>query len=183
MTGDKALLSQFEEMAGPLVAFGDNNKRFIMGYGNLVSGNVVIEDVALMAGLETGEIALKGARKGSLFVSDLHLANKEGICCFYIKASIEQSKPWHKKLSHLNYKAINTLVKNELVRDMPNLEFAQNEVCEACQKGKMKKSSHKSKTVNFISAPLQLIHMDLFGPVNVLSILRKKYAFVMVDDY
>ncbi|KAL8119753.1 hypothetical protein AgCh_017019 [Apium graveolens] len=47
---------------------------------------------------------------------------------------------------------------------MPNLEFAQVEVCEACQKGKMKRSSHKSKTVNSISAPLQLIHMDLFGP-------------------
>ncbi|KAL8124807.1 hypothetical protein AgCh_012454 [Apium graveolens] len=47
---------------------------------------------------------------------------------------------------------------------MPKLEFAQIEVCEACQKGKMKRSSHKSKTVNSISAPLQLIHMDLFGP-------------------
>ena len=66
---------------------------------------------------------------------------------------------------------------------MPNLEFAQDEVCEACQKGKMKRSSHKSKTVNSISAPLQFIHMDLIGPVNVLSISRKKYALVMLDDY
>ena len=47
----------------------------------------------------------------------------------------------------------------------------------------MKRSSHKSKTVNSISAPLQLIHMDLFGPVNVLSISRNKYALVMVDDF
>ncbi|KAL8104186.1 hypothetical protein AgCh_028427 [Apium graveolens] len=47
---------------------------------------------------------------------------------------------------------------------MPKLEFAQVEVCEACQKGKMKRSSHKSKTLNSISAPLQLIHMDLFAP-------------------
>ena len=47
----------------------------------------------------------------------------------------------------------------------------------------MKRSSHKSKTVNSISASLQLIHMDLFGPVNVLSISRNKYALVMVDDF
>ncbi|KAL8147998.1 hypothetical protein AgCh_005361 [Apium graveolens] len=52
MTGDKALLSQFEEMAGPLVTFGDNIKGFTMGYGNLVSGNISIEDVVLVAGLE-----------------------------------------------------------------------------------------------------------------------------------
>ncbi|KAL8088284.1 hypothetical protein AgCh_038167 [Apium graveolens] len=77
---------------------------------------------------KTGEVALKGAGIGSLFVVDLDSANEDGICCFYTKASVEQSKLWHKKLSHLNFKAINTLVKKELVRDMPNLEFAQNEV-------------------------------------------------------
>ncbi|KAL8093035.1 hypothetical protein AgCh_035062 [Apium graveolens] len=33
---------------------------------------------------------------------------------------------------------------------MPKLEFAQVEVCEACQNGKMKRSSHKSKAVNSV---------------------------------
>ncbi|KAL8110650.1 hypothetical protein AgCh_026404 [Apium graveolens] len=176
MTGDKALLSQFEEMVGPLVTFGDNSKGFTIGYGKIVSGNVVIEDVALVAGLE-------GVRKGSLFVADLDSTNKEGVCCFYTKASEEKSKLWDKKLSHLNFKAINTLVKKELVRDMPYLEFTQLEICAACQKGKMKRSSHKSKSVNSIRTHLQLIHMDLFEPVNVLSISRNKYALVMVDDF
>ncbi|KAL8146622.1 hypothetical protein AgCh_004377 [Apium graveolens] len=132
MTGDKALLSQFEEKAGPLVTFGDNNKGLTMGYGKIISGNVVIDNVALVADLEkTGEVALKGARKGSLFVVDLDSSNKDGTCCFYTKASEEQNKLWHKKMSHLNIKEINTLVKKELVRDMPNLEFTQVEVCEA----------------------------------------------------
>ena len=66
---------------------------------------------------------------------------------------------------------------------MPKLEYAQVKVCEACQKGKIKRSSHKSKNVNSINALLQLIHMDLFGPVNVLSISRNRYALVMVDDF
>ncbi|KAL8115990.1 hypothetical protein AgCh_022473 [Apium graveolens] len=122
MIGDKALLSQFEEMVGPLVTFGDN----IKGDCSIISK-------------KTGEIALKGARKRSLFLADLNSANKDRICCFYTKAPVKKSKLWYKKLSHLNYKAINTLVKKKLVRDMPNLEFAQNDVCEACQKGKIKK--------------------------------------------
>ncbi|KAL8114645.1 hypothetical protein AgCh_021489 [Apium graveolens] len=82
---------------------------------------------------KTGEVALKGARKGSLFVTDFDSTNKDGVCCFYTKASEEQSKLWYKKLSHLNFKEINTLVKKEFVRDMPKLEFAQVEVWEACQ--------------------------------------------------
>ncbi|KAL8107604.1 hypothetical protein AgCh_024133 [Apium graveolens] len=109
-----------------------------MGYGKLISGNITIDDVALVDGLEVNLLSV------SQFIDK---------------------------------------VLKELVRDMPTLKFAQDEVCEACQKGKMKRSSHKSKIINSISAPLQLIHMCLFGPVNVLSISRKKYALVMVDDY
>ncbi|KAL8109056.1 hypothetical protein AgCh_025230 [Apium graveolens] len=166
-----------KEKAGPLVTFGDNIKGFTMAYGK-----IDLEMLSLMI-KKTGEVALKGARKGSLFIANLDSTNEGGICCFYTKESTEQNKLWHRILSHLNYKAINTLVKKELVRDMPKLEFARIEVCEACRKGKMKRSSHKSKTVNSISAHLQLIHMDLFGPVNVLSISRNKYALVMVDDF
>ena len=87
------------------------------------------------------------------------------------------------KLSHLNVKTMNSLAKRELIRDMPSLEFVQSEACEACQKGKIKRASHKSKSITSITQPLQLIHMDLFGPVNVLSLSRKKYALVMVDDF
>ncbi|KAL8103943.1 hypothetical protein AgCh_028234 [Apium graveolens] len=156
MTGDKAMLLQFEEMAGLLVTFEDNNKGFIMGNGKLISENVFIEDVALVAGLEvnllrvsqfidrgfnvsfnegecliisknTSKVSLKGVRKGSLFVADLHSANKEGICCFYTKASVEQSKLWYKKLSHMNYKAINTLLKRRGERGESSASHANDE--------------------------------------------------------
>ncbi|KAL8125445.1 hypothetical protein AgCh_012945 [Apium graveolens] len=109
----------FEEKASPLLTSGDNNKGFAMGYGKIVSENIVIYDVALVAGLEvnllsvsqfkdkgfeilfnkeectfiskkTGEVSLKGARKGSLFVAYLDSTNKNGIFCFYTKASEEQ---------------------------------------------------------------------------------------------
>ena len=150
MTGDKALLSQFEEKAGPQITFGDNIKGFTMGYGNLDVGNVVIKDISLVGGLKhnllsisqftdkgykvefvkniclishkkTGQLALSGVRKGSLFVADLDSTSKEKVCCFYTKASSEESMMWHRKLSHLNFKAINSLVKRELLRDIPAL--------------------------------------------------------------
>ena len=78
---------------------------------------------------------------------------------------------------------MNSLTKRELIRDMPSLDFVQNEACEACQQGKIKRASHKSKSATSITKPLQLIHMDLFGPVNMLSLSRKKYALVMIDDF
>ena len=31
--------------------------------------------------------------------------------------------------------------------------------------------------------PYHLLHVDLFGPVNVMSLGRKKYALVIVDEF
>ncbi|KAI3810660.1 hypothetical protein L1987_20282 [Smallanthus sonchifolius] len=53
----------------------------------------------------------------------------------------------------------------------------------ACAKGKQHKKSHKSKAVNSISVPFQLLHMDLFGPVSVKSISRNSYCLVVTDDF
>ena len=59
---------------------------------------------------------------------------------------------------------MNSLVKRELVRGFPDMEFCKEGLCEACEKGKSKKSSHISKYITSITEPLQLLYMDLFGP-------------------
>ena len=49
--------------------------------------------------------------------------------------------------------------------------------------GKQIKKSFKNK--NFISTtrPLELLHIDLFGPSRTPSLGGKSYAFVIVDDF
>ena len=47
------------------------------------------------------------------------------------------------------------------------MKFCKEGLCEACEKRKSKKASHRRKDMTNISKPLQLIHMDLFDPVNV----------------
>jgi hypothetical protein len=39
------------------------------------------------------------------------------------------------------------------------------------------------KNIMTISRPLELLHMDLFGPIAYLSIGGSKYGLVIVDDY
>ena len=78
---------------------------------------------------------------------------------------------------------MNSLVKRELVRGLPDIEFCKEGLCEACEKGKSKKALHRSKDLTSITEPLQLLHMDLFGSVNVMSLSRKRYALVIVDDF
>ncbi|GKA13000.1 retrovirus-related pol polyprotein from transposon TNT 1-94 [Tanacetum coccineum] len=48
---------------------------------------------------------------------------------------------------------------------------------------KAKQSSFKSKTVPSSKGRLNLLHMDLCGPMRVASINGKKYILVIIDDY
>ncbi|GJZ67189.1 putative ribonuclease H-like domain-containing protein, partial [Tanacetum coccineum] len=50
-------------------------------------------------------------------------------------------------------------------------------------KGKQHKASCKAKSVNSISQPLRLLHMDLFGPTSVRSLNHKTYCLVITNDF
>nr|GEY91617.1 integrase, catalytic region, zinc finger, CCHC-type, peptidase aspartic, catalytic [Tanacetum cinerariifolium] len=49
--------------------------------------------------------------------------------------------------------------------------------------GKAKRKSFQTKTTLSSKRRLQLLHMDLCGPMRVASINGKKYILVIVDDY
>ncbi|KAK9033645.1 hypothetical protein V6N11_049831 [Hibiscus sabdariffa] len=50
-------------------------------------------------------------------------------------------------------------------------------------KGKQHRTSFKSINDVSTSRVMQLIHLDLFGPIRTISLGGKSYAFVLVDDY
>jgi transposase InsO family protein len=56
-------------------------------------------------------------------------------------------------------------------------------VCSACQAGKQVGTHHPHKNIMTIDRPLELLHMDLFGPITYISISGSKYCLVIMDDY
>ena len=75
------------------------------------------------------------------------------------------------------------LISKDIVIGLPRLKFEKDKLCDACQKGKQTKVSFKSKNIVSTTQPLQLLHMDLFGPSRVMSFGGSYYALVIVDDY
>jgi hypothetical protein len=90
---------------------------------------------------------------------------------------------WHKRLGHANWRLISKLSKDNLVRGLPKIKYHSDSLCGSCQKGKIVKSSFKNKNIVSTTRPLELLHIDLFGPVSTASINGKKYGLVIVDDY
>nr|GEY41823.1 putative reverse transcriptase, RNA-dependent DNA polymerase [Tanacetum cinerariifolium] len=78
---------------------------------------------------------------------------------------------------------MNKLVKINFGRGLPSKLFENDQACVTCQKGKQHNASCKSKTENSICLRLHLLHMDLFGPTFVKSLIKKMYCLVVTDDY
>nr|GEU87244.1 ribonuclease H-like domain-containing protein [Tanacetum cinerariifolium] len=109
------------------------------------------------------------------------ITGKGGLTCLFSKATKDESKHWHIRLGHLNFKTINKLVKGNLMRGFPSKFFENDQSCVACQKGKRHRASFKTKVENSISTPLHLLHMDLFGSTFV-KILNKKISKSSQDN-
>nr|GFB50519.1 putative ribonuclease H-like domain-containing protein [Tanacetum cinerariifolium] len=126
---------------------------------------------------------LSGSRDINLYIIYLDDMLKTSPICLLSKASKTKSWLWHRWLSHLNFGTLNKLVKDGLAQGIPRLKFQKDHLCSACALGKSKKSSHQPKADDTNHVKLYLLHMDLCGPMCVVSINRKRYILVIVDDY
>ena len=96
---------------------------------------------------------------------------------------VNDSWLWHRRLGHARMKILSKLVKNDLVIGLPKLNFDKDKIWDAYQFDKQVRSSFKSKNLVTTFWPLELLHIDLFGPMDVISMGGKSYGFVIVDDY
>ncbi|GJV27024.1 retrovirus-related pol polyprotein from transposon TNT 1-94 [Tanacetum coccineum] len=211
MTGNLKLLTNFVEKFLGTVKFGNDQIAPILGYGDLVQGAITIKRVYYVEGLNhnlfsvgqfcdadlevafrksscyirdlKGNDLLTGSRGTDLYSITLQDSTTPNPICLMAKATSSQAWLWHRRLSHLNFDTINLLSKNNIVNGLPKLKFVKDHLCSSCELGKAKRKSFHTKTTPSSKRRLQLLHMDLCGPMRVESINGKKYVLVIVDDY
>ncbi|GKB58827.1 putative ribonuclease H-like domain-containing protein, partial [Tanacetum coccineum] len=133
---------------------------------------------------DESQLLLKIPRKDNMYSFDMkNIVPKENLTCLVAKATSNESILWHGRLGYINFKNINKLVKDNLIRGLPTKRFENDQTCVACLKGKQHRASCKSKVLNPITKPLFMLHMDLFGPTFMSSLMHKKYCLVVTDDY
>nr|GEZ68323.1 Gag-Pol polyprotein [Tanacetum cinerariifolium] len=128
MTGNLKLLCNFVEKFLGTVRFGNDQFAPIHGYGDLVQGNVMINKVYYVKGLNYNLFSV-----GQFCDADLEL------------------------------------------------KYVKDELWSSYELSKAKRSSFKSKAVPSSKGRLNLLHIDLCGPMRVASINGKKY--ILASDY
>nr|GEV46062.1 putative reverse transcriptase domain-containing protein [Tanacetum cinerariifolium] len=201
MTGDRPqLVNSVQKFLGT-VKFRNDHVTKIIGYGDYQIRNVTISQVYYVEGLGHNlfsigqfcdsdlEVAfcqhtyfihnldwvdlLAGSRGNNLYTLSLQDMMASSLICLLSKASKTKSWLWHRRLSHLNFAAINHLARQGLVRGLPKLKFEKDHLCSACAMGKSTKKTNKPKYEDTNQEKLYLLHMDLCGPMRVESVNRK----------
>ncbi|GJT36413.1 integrase, catalytic region, zinc finger, CCHC-type containing protein [Tanacetum coccineum] len=154
MTRDRSQLTNFVHKFLGTVKFGNDQIAKIMGYGDYQIENIMISRVYYVEGLGhnlfsvgqfchsdlkvafrkhtcfvcnlEGDDLLSGTRETNLYTLLIGDMMASSLICLLSKASKTKSWLWHRRLSHLNFGAINHLAKNGLVRGLPKLKFEKD---------------------------------------------------------
>ncbi|KAK2373607.1 putative mitochondrial protein [Trifolium repens] len=210
MTGEEKYLMNVRSYKASFVTFGDGAKGEIIGIGDLINhGQPNLENVLLVKGLtanlisisqlcdqgmkvnftkseclvnnEEGQLVLRGTRsKDNCY---LWMPQEEALTSTCLVTTEDEVQLWHQKMGHLNLKGMKKVISLEAIRGIPKLRIVEGKVCGECQIGKQVRMSHPMLEHQTTSKVLELLHMDLMGPMQVESLGGKMYVLVVVDDF
>jgi hypothetical protein len=199
MTGEKKMLTSYVKNrdSQDTIIFGDVNQGKVKGLGKIaITTEHSISNVFLVESLgynllfvsqlchmgynclftnidvfvfirSDGSLAFKGV-DDKLYLVDFSKENVDLDACLIAKTNMGWL--WHRRLAHVGIKNLHKLLKGDHVLELTDVCFEKDRPCAACQAGKQVGSTHHSKNVMTTSRSLELLHMDLFGPVAYLSI-------------
>ncbi|KAA0042995.1 gag-pol polyprotein [Cucumis melo var. makuwa] len=194
MNGNRSYFTNLNDCVIRHVTFGDGAKGKIIAKGNIDKDDLSrLNDVRYVDGLKANLINISQLCDQGYKVSfdDIGcvVLNKENqICmsgkrqadnCYHWNSNMsdtcqlirsDQTWLWHRKLGHVSMRGLEKVIKNKAVVGIPNLDVNGNFFCEDCQIGKQTRSTHKSLKECYTNRVLELLHMDLMGPMQTKSL-------------
>jgi len=209
MTGVDKYLEDVRPYANNYTTFGDGAEGKIVGIGNLTKQVMPrLDDVLLGKGVtanlisisqpcdlglqvnftkpkcqisdEKGEVLMRGTRsKENRF---LWVSQEEAFISTFLLRKEEEIKLWHQRLGHLHLKGINKVLSSEAIIGLPDLKIVEGSICGECQIGKQTRMSYPMLEHQETAKVLELLHMDLMGPMQVESTKGMFLLLLMISQ-
>lgn len=212
MTGCRNMFTTLDESVHGTVRFGDGSVVKIQGRGTVVfecltGDHRVLGDVYFIPSLRSNIVSL-----GQLDENGCKITIEGGVMCILDRSRkilarvtrtgnrlytvrLQIASPvsllaqkddvawlWHGRYGHLHFRALHSLAHKGLVRGMPPVEHVE-EFCDGCAMGKQHRTPFPRATAFRAEKPLELVHMDLCGPITPPTAGGKKYFLLLVDDH
>nr|GEW14041.1 ribonuclease H-like domain-containing protein [Tanacetum cinerariifolium] len=109
--------------------------------------------------LDGSQVLLRVPRQKNMYSFDLqNVFPSRNLTCLFAKASIDESNLWYRRLGHVNFKTMNKLMKENLIRGLPSKIFNNDHSYVACQKGKQHKATYKAKLAEAVNTTCYVLN-------------------------
>ena len=212
MTGCRNFFCDLDESASGYVKFGDNLRIQIKGQGNIEitqkDGDILrllnvlyVPDLAVNI-LSLGRLDEEGYRmtmaggkliifnhngrlvaemqrsEGRLYLLKLNVVDQ----CLVTTEDSSENWLWHSRFGHINFHSLQEMSKRKLVKGLP-LISAPDHVCRSCMAGKHHWSPFPQASHFRAMKHLELVYMDICGPITPSTLGGSRYYLLIVDDF
>ena len=177
MTGSEDMLSEVKpHPKNVCITYGDGSNSKVLGLGKVVvTPDISIVDIMLVQTLSYNllsvlqlasmgfdsfftehmvvllwskslSVAYVGHVEHGLYVVDFS-KKKPTPTATCLMAQSDKGWLWHRRLAHVNMRALQSLHKGEHVLGLKDISFVGDRVCRACVEGKLYEVNHKAKTI------------------------------------
>nr|GEV84068.1 hypothetical protein [Tanacetum cinerariifolium] len=112
----------------------------------------------------------------------MNIVPQKDLICLLAKAINGESMLWHRRLGHINFKNVNKLVKDNLVRGLPSKRFENDQTCVACLNGKQHKVSFKFTQVFFLATKDETSRILKCFIAEIEKLVEKKVKIIICDN-
>ena len=90
---------------------------------------------------------------------------------------------WHRKFGHRDPEAIRKWCSKGLMDGIKVVDCGIVQTCEVCLEGNFSRLPFPKCSESKSTAPIQLIHTDVCGPMRTGSVSGNRYFITFIDDY
>ena len=160
MTGDASKFTTLILKDQGCVTYGDDRKANVIGEGNIIiNKDLSIKNVLLVEDLkhnlisisqlcdngfkvtfyankcyikkiDNDQVSFEGYRRRNVYKINLDDFKSSNEVCLY--SSNEDSWLWHRKLGNASMDTISKLIRKDLVKSLPKIDFSKDKICQAC---------------------------------------------------
>ena len=191
------------------VRFGDDSRIRIEGKGKILLNSRGNTQITLTNVLYTPKLKANILSLGSLDEQDCQITLGKGVLTIRdengrLLTTIKQSSSrlyllklytmenclqiredktwkWHQRYGHLNFDSLISLSSKNMVRGLPIMHKV-NKLCHECVHSKQSISSFPSQSSYKVQKPLELIHADLCGPIELETLGGSNSFLLLIDD-
>ncbi|KAK3147062.1 hypothetical protein QOZ80_3BG0277590 [Eleusine coracana subsp. coracana] len=187
MTSARSAFSELDTGVRGTVKFGDGSIIGIEGRGTILFKCRDGEHQALKGVYHIPCLSANIVSLGQLDEEEFKWSCEHGIFKIWdqrrrlLAKSGDPAWRWHARYGHLNFRALEKLARDSMVRGMPRINHV-NQACDSCLAGKQRRLPFPAEAKYRAENKLELVHGDICGPVTPATPSGNKLFLLLVDD-